>query len=130
MITDPISDMLTRIRNAQSVKKPEVVLPMSQIKYDVEKILEKEGYVGEVTRVETGKFPQLRIVLRYQNQNPKIQKIARISTPGRRVYASYYSLPRVRSGMGIAIISTSNGLMTNEQARARHLGGEIICEVY
>lgn len=130
-MTDPISDMLTRIRNAQLVKKTEVIFPLSKIKFALGKILEKEGYVGEVKRITTGKFPQISIALCYRkDQTPKIQKIKRISTPGRRVYAKHQEFPRILSDRGIQIVSTSNGLMTNKQARERHLGGEIICEVY
>jgi small subunit ribosomal protein S8 len=129
MTTDPISDMLTRIRNAQSVKKAEVVLPYSKIKFHIAKILEKEGYVQAAEVVDQAKFPMLKIVLKYQNKRPNIQSIDRVSKPGRRVYAKSGNLPHVLSGIGIAIISTPNGLMTNREARARHLGGEVICEI-
>ncbi|PJA47273.1 30S ribosomal protein S8 [Candidatus Uhrbacteria bacterium CG_4_9_14_3_um_filter_36_7] len=131
MITDPISDMLTRIRNAQLVKKAEIILPFSSIKQTIAKILEKEQYVHSVYEIEDGNKRLLRIVLSYgKNKEPRIQFIKRVSTPGRRVYAKFHELPYVRSNMGIAIISTSNGLMTNKEARTRHLGGEVICEVY
>ena len=130
MITDPISDMLTRIRNAQAVKKSEIVLPFSKVKFAIAKILEKENYVQNVRRIEEGKFPALRIGLKYQNRTSAIKNLHRISKPGRRVYAKSTELPKVLSDLGIAIVSTSNGLMTNKEARARHLGGEIICEIY
>lgn len=129
MITDPISDMLSRIRNAQAVKKSELTLPYSKVKFHIAKILENEGYVGEVEETKVGKFPQLRIVLKYQNREPRIREITRISKPGRRVYAKSGELPRVLSDIGIAIISTPNGLMTNKEARVRHLGGEVLCEI-
>ncbi len=129
MTTDPISDMLTRIRNAQAVKKLEVVLPSSRIKFHIAKILEKEGYVQSVSMVDQAKFPMLKIVLKYQHKRPMIQSIDRISKPGRRVYAKSGNLPYVLSGIGMAIISTPNGLMTNKEAHARHLGGEVICEI-
>ncbi len=129
MTTDPISDMLTRIRNAQSVKKAEVVLPYSKIKFHIAKILAKEGYVQAADVVDQAKFPMLKIVLKYQNKRPNIQTIDRVSKPGRRVYVKSGNLPHVLSGIGIAIISTPNGLMTNREARARHLGGEVICEI-
>ncbi len=129
MMTDPISDMLTRIRNAQAVKKPEIVLPYSNVKFSIAKILEKEGYVGRVQKTEEEKFPQLKVELQYEENQPKIHAIKRVSKPGRRVYAKSAELPRVLSDIGIAIISTPNGLMTNKEARARHLGGEVICEV-
>lgn len=130
MLTDPISDMLTRIRNASAVKKPEIVLPYSKIKFSLAKILEKEGYVGKVEKTDDGRFDQLRIELKYADNKALIQKLSRVSKPGRRVYAKHNELPNVLSDMGIAIVSTPNGLMTNKEARKRHLGGEVICEVY
>lgn len=130
MITDPISDMLTRIRNAQAVHKREVVMPFSQVKFGIAKILEKEGYVSDVREVEQGKFKALRIGLRYQDKAPAIQSLRRVSKPGQRVYTKSTELPKILSDFGIAIISTPNGLMTNKEARARHLGGEVICEIY
>ncbi|MBU0646342.1 30S ribosomal protein S8 [Patescibacteria group bacterium] len=130
MITDPISDMLTRIRNAQAVQKREVVMPYSKVKFAIAKILEKEGFVQDVRRVEEGKFPALRIGLKYRDRSPVIQNLRRVSTPGQRVYTKSIELPKILSDLGIAIISTPNGLMTNKEARARHLGGEIICEIY
>ncbi len=129
MMTDPISDMLTRIRNAQMVRKSDVSLPYSKLKFALAKLLEKEGYVGKVERTEVAKFPELRIELSYEGKAPKIQTVRRVSRPGRRVYAKYTELPRVLSDFGIAIISTPNGMMTNKEARARHLGGEVICEI-
>jgi small subunit ribosomal protein S8 len=129
MMTDPISDMLTRIRNAQMVKKAEVSFPYSKMKFAIAKILEQEGYVGKVERAEEAKFPVVRLALAYENNAPKIQSVRRVSRPGRRVYAKTAELPRVMSDLGIAIISTPNGLMTNKQARARRLGGEVICEI-
>ena len=130
MITDPISDMLTRIRNASAVKKPEVVLPYSNMKYSIAKILEREGYLGKVAKDTDEKFAVLRIELKYKDAAPAIAKLNRVSKPGRRVYAKYNELPHVLSGMGMAIVSTPNGLMTNKEARKRHLGGEVICEIY
>lgn len=129
MITDPISDMLTRIRNAQLVQLPEIVLPYSKIKFAIAKILEKEGYVGRVEQVEVAKMLSLKIHLMYESGRPRIQMITRVSRPSRRVYAKSDALPRVLADFGIAIISTPNGMMTNKEARARHLGGEVICEI-
>ena len=129
MMTDPISDMLARLRNAQAAKKSEVSPPISKVKFHIAKILQKEGYVGDVSEVTVGKFVELRIALLYRNELPSISMIKRISKPGRRVYAKSDELPRVLSDIGIAIISTPNGLMTNKEARARRLGGEVICEV-
>ena len=121
--------MLTRIRNGLAVKKREIVLPFSAIKFSIAKILEREGYVGAVDKVTDGKFPALRIALRYADAAPAIREIKRVSRPGRRVYAKSTEMPKVLSGFGIAVISTPNGLMTNKEARTRRLGGEIICEV-
>ncbi|MBI2473871.1 30S ribosomal protein S8 [Candidatus Uhrbacteria bacterium] len=129
MMTDPISDMLTRIRNAQIVRKSEVVFPYSKIKFAIVKILEKEGYLQKVEKVTEAKFSVIRIELRYHNDQPKIHMVRRISRPSNRVYAKSTDLPKVLSDIGIAIVSTPNGLMTNKEARARHLGGEVICEI-
>ena len=128
-MTDPISDMLTRIRNAQAVRKPDVAFPYSNMKFAIAKILEKEGYLAKVERVTESKFPIIRAQLSYNNNQPKIQMVQRVSRPGQRVYAKSTELPKVLSDIGIAIISTPNGLMTNKEARVRHLGGEVICEI-
>ncbi len=130
MITDPISDMLTRIRNAQAVKKASLALPYSQIKFAIAKILEKEGFIVKALMTTESKFPMIQIDLKYTNNLPAIQSIQRISRPGRRVYTKSEDLRSILSGLGISIVSTSNGLMTNKEAHARHLGGEVICEVY
>jgi len=130
MMTDPISDMLTRIRNALAVRKREVVLPYSNMKFAIAKILQKEGYVNGAEKAEEGKLPVLRITLAYDNAQPRIHHVRRISTPGRRVYRKSADLKVVMSGTGISILSTPNGLMTNKEAHARKLGGEVICEVY
>lgn len=129
-MTDPISDMLTRVRNALAVKKPDLTVPASKIKYSIAKILQKEGYVGMVEETTEGKRAVLRVTLKYEGGRPMIRSLRRISTPGRRVYVKSGELPRIMSDLGIAIISTPNGLMTNKEARARRLGGEIICEVF
>ncbi|HBK34856.1 MAG: 30S ribosomal protein S8 [Candidatus Uhrbacteria bacterium GW2011_GWE2_40_58] len=130
MITDPISDMLARIKNALAVRKSEVSIPFSNVKFGIAKILEKEAFVERVQRVDEQKFPLIRITLRYQNgKEPSIHRICRVSRPGCRVYAKSTELPRVLADIGIAIVSTPNGLMTNKEARARHLGGEVICEI-
>ncbi len=129
MNTDPISDMLTRIRNAQAVKKTDVVLSYSKMKEAIANILSKEGYIAGVETQGEDHAPSLRLKLKYDHNRPVIKTIKRVSTPGRRVYAGAGELPRVMSDLGIAIISTSNGLMTNKEARSRKLGGEVICEV-
>ena len=141
MYTDTIADMLTRIRNIQLVKKSEVVLPYSKIKFNIAKILEANGWLDKVeilepeSKLKSGQskinhFKQLKIKLSYLGQKPKIEHLKRISKPGRRVYVSKDEIPTVLNGYGLAIISTSRGLMTNEEAKKAGLGGEIICEIY
>ena len=137
---DPIADMLSRIRNASAVNKHEVVLPMSKIKHEIVKILKKEGWISdfEVLKAGSGKdekqttvFDELRLVLKYKNNgHSAISSIKRISKPGLRIYCNKTNLPRVLNNLGIAIISTPAGLMTNNEARKRGLGGEVLCEVY
>ena len=135
---DPIADMLTRIRNASAVNKHEVVLPMSKIKFEIAKILKTEGWINDVEVLKTGKgkrattvFDELRIALKYKkNGVSAITNIKRISKPGLKIYANKENLPRVLNNMGIAILSTPQGLMTNKEARKKGLGGEVLCEVY
>lgn len=137
MINDPISDMLTRIRNASAVGKAEVVMPFSKLKYQIALILSREGYVGKVTKIEPGKeagmasYPTLKIGLRYSDdRRPVISHLKRVSKPGLRVYRVKNELPVVLNKLGISIISTSQGLMTNKEAVKTGVGGEVICEVY
>lgn len=135
---DPIADMLTRIRNASAVEKHEVVLPMSKIKFEIAKILKSEGWINDVEVLKTGKgkrattvFDELRIVLKYKKSGVSaITNIKRISKPGLKIYANKENLPRVLNNMGIAILSTPQGLMTNKEARKKGLGGEVLCEIY
>ncbi|HCC22430.1 30S ribosomal protein S8 [Candidatus Uhrbacteria bacterium RIFOXYC2_FULL_47_19] len=129
MITDPISDMLTRIRNAYKVKKTEVRVPYSNMKYAIAKILATEGYVSSIEKVDAG-FGEIRLSLRYDQDGSAITSIRRVSRPGRRSYSGYRFLPQVRSNHGIAIVSTSQGIMTNREARKRKLGGEVLCEIF
>lgn len=131
-MTDPIADMLTRIRNASIVRKPEVSLPFSKIKFAIAKIFEREGYLAKVERAASAsRHEELHLVLKYLEGNkPVIQGIERVSRPGCRVYVPKDELPQVLSGYGLAIISTSKGLMTNKEARKQGLGGEIICKVW
>jgi small subunit ribosomal protein S8 len=128
-MTDPIADMLTRIRNAAMVKKADVLVPYSKIKFAIAKILEKEKYIQGVETVENN-FKYLKLNLRYEDKKSPITKLRRVSKSGRRVYVSKEDLPRVLNGYGFAIISTSKGLMTNNEAKHVGLGGEVICEVY
>jgi small subunit ribosomal protein S8 len=129
MITDPISDMLTRIRNSSMVHKPEVRVPYSKMKIAIANILAAEGYVTGVEKITTG-HGEIRIVLKYDGKEPAIRNLRRVSKPSQRTYGGYASLPRVLSDHGIAIVSTSQGVMTNKEARKRKLGGEILCEVF
>lgn len=131
-MTDPIADMLSRIRNASAVKKAEVALPFSKVKFNVAKILKHEGYLDNVETNETKKgINQIVLKLKYDdNGEPVIRNLKRVSKPGRRLYAGKDELPKVLNNLGIAVISTSKGLMTNKQAKKEGLGGEIICEVY
>lgn len=130
MFTDPISDFLTRIRNAQAARHEVLALPGSRLKFAVAKILEREGFVERVEETVDGSKKTLVVTLKYLNKAPFIRSLTRVSTPGKRVYRKSDELPRVLSDQGIAIISTSAGLMTNKEARRRKLGGEILCEVY
>lgn len=130
MITDPISDMLTRIRNASVIRKRSVDVPMSKLKFALAKVIEAEGYVAGVELVDGVKSKTIRINLKYDDKKPKISAIKRVSKPGRRIYVQANDIHTVHSGYGISIISTPNGLMTNNEARKRRLGGEIICEIF
>lgn len=136
-MTDPIADMLTRIRNASAVKKQELVLPLSKIKLQIAKILEREGWImkAEVLRgdkaVKSSAFDTLRLVLKYREDGkPQIGFIRRVSKPGLRLYVNKDELPRVLNNFGIAIISTSKGLLTDREARKQKIGGEVLCELY
>ena len=132
MLTDPIADMLTRIRNANTGHKESVDVPASKFKEQIAKILEAEGYVKSVERVklESG-FDAIRIGLKYGvKRELVIKSIKRISRPGRRAYVSSENLPKIRAGLGIAIVSTSKGLMVDRDARKAGVGGEVVCEVW
>ena len=128
-MTDPIADMLTRIRNVLPLGKKEVVVPLSKMKVRLAEILQQEGYIASYSVSE--KKQELKLVLKYlPSGKPAITNLRRISKPGRRVYASYDKLPKVLNGLGIAIISTSQGVMTDSEARRRKIGGEVICYIY
>ncbi|MCC6563472.1 30S ribosomal protein S8 [Patescibacteria group bacterium] len=130
MYTDPISDFLTRLRNAQAAGHETTTVPGSKLKLAIAKILEREGFVGSVKESNVGPKKTIEVGLKYNEKEPAIRAVKRVSTPGRRVYRGADELPNVLSGQGIAIISTSAGVMTNREARRRRLGGEILCEVY
>lgn len=128
-MSDPIADMLTRIRNAQSVEKVSVSMPSSKVKVAIAKVLKDEGYIDDfAVRGEAGK-PELELQLKYYAGRPVIEHIERISKPGLRIYKGAQELPRVMNGLGVAIVSTSSGVMTDRHARAKGVGGEILCVV-
>ena len=127
---DPISDMLTRIRNGQSAGKVHVSMPLSKQKLAVAEVLKQEGYIADFMKEEIeGAHPQLSVVLKYYEGKPVIDRIRRVSRPGLRTYKSKDQLPRIMGGLGIAIVSTSKGLMTDRAARAAGHGGEVVCIV-
>ena len=129
-MTDPIADMLTRIRNAQMIERAVVSMPASKVKVAIARVLKDEGYIDgfKVTGDETRK-PQLEIALRYYAGRPVIEKIERVSKPGLRIYKGKDGIPNVMNGLGIAIVSTSQGVMTDRKARATGIGGEVLCYV-
>jgi small subunit ribosomal protein S8 len=130
-MTDPIADMLTRVRNAGKAKMKKVDIPSSKMKLGITKILLKEHLISNFKYISDGKQNVIRVYLRYDGGDRHLIKgLVRRSTPGLRVYASKDKLPRVRSGMGLAIISTSKGLMTDREARKNNLGGEVVCYVW
>jgi small subunit ribosomal protein S8 len=127
-MTDPIADMLTRIRNAQMVEKATVEMPSSRVKVAIAGVLKDEGYIDGFRVTEEAK-PVLEIALRYHAGRPVIEKIERVSKPGLRIYRGKDDIPRVMNGLGIAIVSTSRGVMTDRKARASGVGGEVLCIV-
>ena len=129
-MTDPITDMLNRIRNAQAVGKTEVVLPSSNLKNEIAEILNREGFLGEVKKIKKGKSNWLKIVLKYESGIPAIEGAKRVSKPGQRIYVGADDIKRVRGGFGMSVISTPKGLMTNSEAKKARLGGEILLEIW
>ena len=128
-MSDPIADMLTRIRNAQSVEKPSVVMPSSKLKVAIAQVLKDEGYIdGFQVKSEGGKS-ELVISLKYYAGRPVIERIERVSRPGLRVYKGRDAIPQVMNGLGVAIITTPQGVMTDRKARATGVGGEVLCYV-
>ena len=126
---DPIADMLTRIRNAQAVNERQINLPASKLKAAILRVLKEEGYIESYESQTIDGRSNLSVVLKYYQGSPVIEKIARVSRPGLRVYKRSTALPTVRAGMGIAIVSTPKGIMTERMAQAQKLGGEILCTV-
>jgi small subunit ribosomal protein S8 len=129
MMTDPIADMLTRIRNGQAARKVEVAMPSSNLKCAIAQVLKDEGYITDFSAADEGGKSVLRIVLKYFEGRPVIETIRRASRPGLRLYKGKDAIPSVQGGLGVAIISTSRGVMSDRQARAAGEGGEVLCVV-
>ncbi len=130
-MTDPLGDMLTRIRNGQSARKSVVVAPASQLRANVLEVLKREGYIRGYSHhdVRAG-VAELHIELKYHEGQPVIRDISRVSKPGRRVYSKIKDLPKIASGLGISILSTPRGVMSDAEARAQNVGGEVLCQVF
>ena len=129
-MTDPISDMLTRIRNAQMIGHSEVTIPFSRFKLALAQILKQENYIGEVKTTKGTKFNNLEITLKYSNGVGLIEGLERVSKPGQRIYVNKKKVPWVKQGHGIAVISTSQELMTDREARKKGFGGEVVCRIW
>ena len=130
-MTDPIADMLTRIRNANQNKSVNVTIPASKIKLDILNVIKSEGYIEDVEFVEDGKQGSIKVTLKYTEKKERVIKgLKRISKPGLRVYAKATEMPKVLNGLGVAVVSTSNGVMTDREARHQHLGGEVIAYIW
>jgi small subunit ribosomal protein S8 len=129
-MTDPIADMLTQIRNAQKARREAVTLPASRLKIAVAKVLEQEGYVASVAAERDGAKHTMTVTLKYHGEDPVIERLERVSRPGLRIYRRVDELPKVQGGLGISIVSTSAGVMSDRQARAQGRGGEVLCIVY
>jgi small subunit ribosomal protein S8 len=128
-MSDPIADMLTRIRNAQGVEKPDVVMPASKLKVAIAEVLKSEGYIDSVEVSPNSGKPELRIGLKYYAGRPVIERLERVSRPGLRIYRGRDDIPQVMNGLGVAIVSTSRGVMTDRKARSQGVGGEVLCYV-
>ena len=128
-MSDPIADMLTRIRNAQSVAKPSVVMPSSKLKASIAKVLKDEGYIDGYALSDEGGKAELEIALKYYAGRPVIERIERVSRPGLRVYKGRDAIPQVMNGLGVAIVTTPKGVMTDRKARQSGVGGEVLCYV-
>ena len=130
-MTDPVADLLTRIRNAASVRHDRTDVPASKMKLEIAKILKQEGYIRTFKMIEEGPQGTIRIYLKYADDGePVIHGLRRVSRPGLRVYRGVGDLPKVRNGLGVAVISTNRGVVTDEQARGLQVGGEVLCEIW
>jgi small subunit ribosomal protein S8 len=130
MMTDPIADMLTRIRNAQGARQRRVDMPVSKLKTEVARLLKENHYIHDFKLLDDGRFGVLRLYLKYYQEKPVIRELRRVSKPGLRKYVGVEEIPRVRNGLGMAMLSTSRGVMTDREARAAKVGGEVIAYVW
>jgi small subunit ribosomal protein S8 len=130
MMTDPIADMLTRIRNAQGARQRRVDMPVSKLKTEIARLLKENHYIHDFKVLDDGRFGVLRLYLKYYQEKPVIRELRRISKPGLRKYVGVEEIPRVRNGLGMAMLSTSHGVMTDREARAAKVGGEVIAYVW
>ena len=130
MLTDPIADMLTRIRNAQMARHRRVDMPVSKLKVEVARLLKENHYIHDYKVLDDGRFGQLRLYLKYYQDRPIIRELRRVSKPGLRKYVGVDDIPRVRNGLGMALLSTSRGVMTDRDARAAKVGGELLAIVW
>jgi small subunit ribosomal protein S8 len=130
LMNDPLGDMLTRIRNAQLRKRPSVATPASSLRARVLDVLQAEGYIRGYSEVEQNGKAEFQIELKYFDGQPVIREIQRVSKPGRRVYSSVRSIPRVADGLGVSILSTPKGVMSDHEARTQNVGGEVLCRVF
>lgn len=127
---DPITDMLNQIRNAVAVKKPELLLSFSNIKYEIAKILSEQGFIGEIKKNSKGKHKELKIILKYNDGISALSGVQRVSRQGQKIYQQVSEIKKIHGGYGISIISTSRGLMTNKDAKKQKLGGEVLLEAW
>jgi small subunit ribosomal protein S8 len=130
MMTDPVTDMLNRIKNAQASQKEQVVVPFSNFKYEIAKLLESEKLVGKIEKKGRKAKKVIEIALKYEDKTPAISGMRKVSRPGQRIYSPAHNIKPVKGGYGISIVSTSRGLMTGKDAKRQKLGGEILCEVW
>jgi small subunit ribosomal protein S8 len=130
MMTDPIADMLTRIRNAQGARQRRVDMPVSKLKTEIARLLKENHYIHDFKVLDDGRFGVLRLYLKYYQEKPVIRELRRISKPGLRKYVGVEEIPRVRNGLGMAMLSTSRGVLTDREARAAKVGGEVIAYVW
>ena len=130
MVTDPIADMLTRVRNAQSARHRRVDMPVSKLKVEIARLLKENHYIHDYKVLDDDRFQVLRLYLKYYQERPVIRELKRVSKPGLRKYVSVQEIPRVRNGLGMAILSTSKGVLSDREARANKVGGELLATIW